>query len=287
MKIPFLGLPDHPQAKVALIPVPLELSTTWLKGTKEAPLEILKVSPNLEFFDEETSLSPHETFGFFTFPVEELPLDLNSALIRIEELVEEALKAKFFPILLGGEHTLTLPSVRAFKKFYPDLRVLHLDAHLDFREEYLGTKINHATVMRRIYELGIPILSLGIRALSEEEFSEIHQKKLSVLLAKDIWGSFEEALEKVSAFLKEGPVYLSLDMDALDPALAPGVGTPEPGGLFWQELLLILRKFVEYHPVGMDIVETRPIPGNPFTEFLVGKIILKVSAYLAERKLEF
>lgn len=153
MKIPFLGLPDHPQAKVALIPVPLELSTTWLKGTKEAPLEILKVSPNLEFFDEETSLSPHETFGFFTFPVEELPLDLNSALIRIEELVEEALKAKFFPILLGGEHTLTLPSVRAFKKFYPNLRVLHLDAHLDFREEYLGTKINHATVMRRIYEL--------------------------------------------------------------------------------------------------------------------------------------
>lgn len=285
MKIPFLGLPDHPRARVALIPVPLELSTTWLKGTKEAPLEILKVSPNLEFFDEETSLSPHEVLGFFTFPVEELPLDIYSALKRVEELTEEALKSDLFPILIGGEHTLTLGAVRAFKKFYPDLRVLHLDAHLDLRDTYLGTKVNHATVMRRIYEMGIPVLSLGIRALSEEEFALISEENLSVIFAKDLSEGFQEALMKVSAFLKGGPVYLSLDMDALDPSLAPGVGTPEPGGLLWRELLQILKRFVENNPVGMDIVETRPLPGNPFTEFLAAKIILKVSAYLAERQL--
>ncbi len=280
MKIPFLGLPEHPKAQVALIPVPLDLTTTWLKGTKEAPFEILKVSSNLEFFDEETKTSPHEELGFYTYPVEEFPLDIKEALRRVEELTEDALKRDFFPILLGGEHTLTLGAVKAYKRYYPDLKILHLDAHLDFRKAYLGSEINHATVIRRIYEESLPILSIGIRAISKEEFEEAEKSSIKVIYAFELFNSFERVLNHLEDFLKEGSIYLTLDMDALDPSLAPGVGTPEPGGILWYQLLEILKRVARAKVVGMDLVEIRPIPGYPFTEFLAAKIIYKFSAYL-------
>lgn len=282
MKIPFLGLPDHPQAKVALLPIPLEQTTTWLKGTGFAPLEILKVSPYLEFFEEETGLSPHQEVGFFTYPLEEFPFSLDEALAKVESLTSLAVTSHFLPILLGGEHTLTLGAIRALKKVYPDLKILHLDAHLDFRDTYLGTKVNHATVMRRIHELGIPILSVGIRAISEEEFKAIKEKRLSVIFAHEIYQNFPSVLRRIEDFLREGAIYLSLDMDALDPSLAPGVGTPEPGGLLWPELLSILKVLAKARVIGLDLVEVRPIPHYPFTEFLVGKIILKFTAYMAK-----
>ncbi len=285
MKINFLGLPDHPQAQVALLPISLEVSTSWIKGTKFAPLEILKVSPNLEFLDEETYLSPHEELGFYTYPLEELPLDLERALERIEELTKEALEKFTFPILIGGEHTLTLPALRAFKRKYPSLRVVHIDAHLDFRETYLGTKINHATVMRRVFEeLKIPIFSLGIRALSAEEYQEMKSQNINVVFSYRLKREFPLVLEEMVSFIEDYPVYLTLDLDGLDPSLAPGVGTPEPGGLSWEELLKILQKLAQRNLIGMDIVETSPHPYYPFTEFLVGKIILKVTAYLAKKR---
>lgn len=284
MKISFLGLPDHPKAQVALIPIPFELTTTWLKGTKEAPLEILKVSPNLEFFDEETKTSPQEDIGFFTYPLEEFPLNIKGALKRVEELTEDAIKRGFFPILLGGEHTLTFGAVKALKRYYSDLKILHFDAHLDFRKDYLGEEFNHATVIRKIYELSLPILSVGIRAISKEEFEETEKSNIQVIFAFEVFNSFERVLKRLEDFIEEGSIYLTLDMDALDPSLAPGVGTPEPGGLLWYQLLEILKRVSQAKVVGMDIVETRPIPGYPFTEFLAAKIIYKFSAYLAYYK---
>jgi len=286
MKITFLGLPDHPKARVALLPIPLETTTTWLKGTKFAPLEILKVSSQLEFFDEETEETPQETLGFFTFPCEELPLEFDEALKRIEALTRETLEREFFPIFIGGEHTLTYPVIKVLKERYSDLKILHLDAHLDFREEYLGSKINHATVMKRIYELGVPFMSVGIRALSKEEYEEVKAKHLKVIFAYR-FKEFNKVLEEIEDFLKEGRIYLTLDMDALDPSLAPGVGTPEPGGLNWFELCEILKRVAKANVVGMDLVETRPLPDYPFTEFLSAKIIYKFTAYLSKFNPEF
>ncbi|PMP61206.1 MAG: agmatinase [Caldimicrobium thiodismutans] len=280
MKLSFLGLPDHPKARVALIPVPFELTTTWLKGTKEAPFEILKVSAQLEFFDEETRSSPQEDLGFYTYPLEEFPLNVHKALEKIEDLTHRALKEKFFPILVGGEHTITYGAVKALKAYYPDLKVLHLDAHLDFRKTYLEDEFNHATVLRKIYELSIPTLSVGIRAISKEEFEEAEFLGLSIIYSYEIYNSFERVLKKIEEFLKEGSIYLTLDMDVLDPSLAPGVGTPEPGGLLWFQILEILKRVSQAKIVGLDIVETRPISGYPFTEFLAAKIIYKFSAYL-------
>ncbi|MFN3406958.1 MAG: agmatinase [Caldimicrobium sp.] len=284
MKINFLGLPDHPKAKVAFIPIPFELTTTWLKGTKEAPLEILKISSLLEFFDEETGLSPHKICGFYTYPLEEYPLDVDKALKKIYEIGMDALGKNFFPIFLGGEHTITLGICKALKERFSPFKVLHLDAHLDFRSSYLGSTINHATVMRRLYEEGISFLSVGIRAISEEEFYEAKKKDLSILFTYEIKESWDGTLKKIKNFVANSPVYVTLDMDVLDPSLAPGVGTPEPGGLNWYELMSILKLVSQAQIIGLDIVETKPLSGNPFTEFLVAKIILKFSAYLSQAK---
>jgi agmatinase len=283
MKLTFLGLPDHPQAKVALIPAPLEITTSWQKGTKEAPTEILKVSPNLEFFDEETEIEPQEVLGFFTYPVPELPLDIDMALEEISEKIRETFMEKKFPIIIGGEHTVTLGSIKTLKEFYENLKILHLDAHLDLRDEYLGCKISHATVIRRIYEMGIPILSVGVRTLCKEEYEFIKKVNFPLLWMKDFKENRDKSLKTIEDFIKEGNIYLSLDMDVFDPSLAPGVGTPEPGGMSWYEFLQILKLVVRYNLVGMDIVEVKPSLGNTITEYLAAKIIFKISSYLAKK----
>ena len=283
MKLTFLGLPDHPQAKVALIPAPLEITTSWQKGTKEAPTEILKVSPNLEFFDEETEIEPQEVLGFFTYPVPELPLDINMALEEISERIRETLVKKRFPVIIGGEHTVTLGSIKTLKEFYEDLKVLHLDAHLDLRDEYLGCKISHATVIRRIYEMGIPVLSIGVRTLCKEEYEFIKKVNFPLLWMKDLKENRNKSLKVIEDFIKEGNIYLSLDMDVFDPSFAPGVGTPEPGGMSWYEFLQILKLVVRYNLVGMDVVEVKPSLGNTITEYLAAKIIFKISSYLAKK----
>lgn len=283
MKLTFLGLPDHPQAKVALIPLPFEISTSWKKGTKEAPLEILKVSPNMEFFDEEYFLDPYEKLGFFTYPVEELPSDVEKAFEKIYERIDEVLKSKKFPIIIGGEHTITLPIVKIFKRFYPDLKLVHLDAHLDLRDEYNETKINHATVIRRISELGVPILSIGIRTICKEEYEFVRLNNHPVLWARDVKNDVKKILEVLKKFVEKGSVYLSLDADVFDPSVAPGVGTPEPGGLFWEEVLEILKIVVKSNLVGVDLVEIRPDYFNPITEYLGAKVVFKILVYLSAK----
>ncbi len=282
MKIPFLGLPDGENPRVAIIPIPFEFTTTWLKGTKFAPQEILKVSPNLEFFDEELLLAPHEIVGFYTEPLWEPSLAFNEALSQVEALAKHHARKGCFAIYLGGEHTITYPIILAYREIYPNLRILHLDAHLDQRDSYLNSKLNHATVMKRISELGVPIFSLGLRAISLEEKDTFIKERERIVLAEEFFKDKEGVLERVSQFLSEGPAYLSLDMDVLDPSLAPGVGTPEPGGLTWQDLLKILANFMSAKPVAMDIVEVRPFLDPPMTEYLAAKIILKVSAYLSK-----
>ncbi len=283
MKLNFLGLPDHPEAKVALIPAPFEITTSWQKGTKEAPIEILKISPNLEFFDEENFLEPQEILGFFTYPVPELPFEIDKALEFIYEKIKEVLNKKQFPILIGGEHTVSLASVKALKEVFPNLKVLYLDAHLDLRDQYLESKVCHATVMRRIYEMNIPILNIGARTLCKEEYEFLKKENLPVIKVRDIRENMEKSIKKLEEFLKEGNIYLSIDMDVFDPSLASGVGTPEPGGMDWYEFLQILKLVAKYNLVGMDLVEIKPDLCNSVTQYVGAKIIFKIASYLAEK----
>ena len=282
MKLNFLGLTDSSNPRVALVPLPFEFTTSWLKGTKFAPIEILKVSPNLEFFDEEDLITPHEVLGFYTEEIIEFSPDFERALAQVEELAKKYAEKRLFAIYIGGEHTVSFPILKVYKKYYSCLKILHLDAHLDQRDEYLGSKLNHATVMRRVKELNLPVLSVGIRSASEEEKEILLNEREVIIPAKDFIKDEEASLKKVSEFLGEGPSYLSLDVDVFDPSQAPGVGTPEPGGLSWYQVLEILKLFVKANPVAMDIVEVRPMPTLPITEYLVARLILKISAYLAK-----
>ena len=282
MRRTFLGLPEvRDRARVAFIPAPYDVTVSWRTGAREGPRRILEVSPYLEFFEEETGREPHLSLGFYTFPEPELPVDPEKALSLLEDLVSEALKERKFPILLGGEHTVTLAALRALKRRFPSFKVLQIDAHPDLRDTYQGTPFSHACVMRRAYELGLEVVAVGIRTASREEYEFIRKERLPVVWARDLKRDFETSLSNLKRFLGQGPVYVTLDLDGFDPAEAPGVGTPEPGGLLWYEVLEILKLAAPLRVIGFDVVELLPIPGDPRTEYLAARLIYKFLAYLA------
>jgi len=273
---------DPKKSKVWILPVPFEATVFNLGGTKEGPKAIIEASRNIELFDEDLKKEISK-IGIFTLPF--LFLTKNSpkeAILQLQRVVEEILKSKKFPVILGGEHTLTLGSVLAFKQFFKiDFSILQLDAHCDLRDELEGTKYHHATFARRIVEdLKIKICQVGVRALSKEEFDFINKtkRKIKVFYKKNY--NKKEILE----FLTR-KVYISLDLDVLDPSIMPSVGTPEPGGFLFEELLGIIRDVAkEKEIVGFDIVELSPIPGLFAPNYLAAKIISKVLGVIFEKK---
>jgi agmatinase len=183
------------------------------------------------------------------------------------------------PFTLGGEHSLSIAPVRALRARYPDLCVLQLDAHLDLRDEYQGTKLSHASVMRRVRELGISTVAVGIRSVSREEADYVHAEEAPVFLAREIRQN-GLPVEAILSRLRN-PVYITVDLDAFDPAYVPGVGTPEPGGLTWEEGLKLLRAVCERRQVvGCDLVELCPIHGQPASDFFAAKLANKMLGYL-------
>src|SRR5947208_7034584 len=207
------------------------------------------------------------------------PLDYQASLCRLEGVRSKLADSGAVPFTLGGEHSLTIAPVRALRERYPDLSVLQLDAHLDLRAEYQGTKLSHASVMRRIRELEVPTVGVGIRSVSREEADYVHAERAPVFVAREIR---EKGLpvDAMAANLRD-PVYLTVDLDAFDRSYVPGVGTPEPGGLTWEEGLKLLRAVCERRQVvGCDIVELCPIPGQPASDFFAAKLANKMIGYL-------
>ncbi|HLQ66706.1 MAG TPA: agmatinase [Candidatus Limnocylindrales bacterium] len=279
----FLGLsPDAcrlDRARVAVVPAPFDQTTSYLPGTRFGPAAIIGASRQVEFYDEELDREPYE-IGIATLAEIEIePGDMEAGLRRLEEVVVELDAQGTVPLTLGGEHSLTLAPVAALRRRYPELTVLQLDAHLDLRDSYQGTKLSHASVMRRIRELGVPTVPVGIRSVSREEADYVHAEKLPVFLAREIRAS-GLPIDSILAELKN-PVYVSVDLDAFDPAYVPGVGTPEPGGLTWDEGLRLLRAVFERRQVvGIDVVELCPIPGQIVSEFFAAKLVNKLIGYL-------
>ena len=279
----FLGLsPDEcrlDRARVAVIPAPFDQTTSYLPGTRFGPTAILNASRQVEFYDEELDREPFE-IGIATLAEIEIePADMEAGLRRLEEVVTELDGQGTVPLTLGGEHSLTIAPVAALQRHYPDLSVLQLDAHLDLRDSYQGTKLSHASVMRRIRELGVPTVPVGIRSVSREEADYVHAEKLPVFLGREI-RSQGLPVDAILAELRN-PVYVTVDLDAFDPAYVPGVGTPEPGGLTWDEGLRLLRAVFERRQVvGIDVVELCPIPGQIVSEFFAAKLVSKLVGYL-------
>jgi agmatinase len=279
----FLGLAPGEsrleRARVAIIPAPFDQTTSYLPGTRFGPRAILEASRQVEFFDEELDREPFE-IGVATLEEIEIdPADVEAGLRRLEDAVEAVAGKGIVPFTLGGEHTLTLAPVGALLRRFPGLSVLQLDAHLDFRDTYQGTKLSHACVMRRIRDLGVPTVAVGIRSVSREEADYVHAEKAPVFLAREIRANGLPVDEIVNAL--GNPVYVTVDLDAYDPAYVPGVGTPEPGGLTWDEGLRLLRAVFERRQiVGMDLVELCPIPGQIVSDFFAAKLASKMVGYL-------
>ena len=278
----FLGLENQSPKKscVWILPVPFEMTVFNLGGTKEGPKAIIEASNNVELFDEDLKKDISK-IGIFTLPF--LSLTKNSpkeAVLQIQKATEKILENKKFPVILGGEHTLTLGVVLALKKFFKnDFSILQFDAHSDLRNEFEGTKYHHATFARRIVEdLKIKICQVGIRAISKEEFEFIKKEKRVKVFYKRNYDKKE-----ILDFLTK-KVYLTIDLDVLDPSIMPAVGTPEPEGLFFENVLEIIKEIAkEKEILGFDVVEFSPIPGFFAPNYLAAKLISKILTIVFEK----
>jgi agmatinase len=264
-------------AKAVILPVPLESTTSYVPGTRNGPREILVASTHMELWDEETGTDVHP-IGIYTLPEMELPFDdMADIMAEINRVIAAILEHDKFPIVLGGEHSITSPVVAAMAAKFRGLSVLQIDAHADLRDVYMGTRFNHACAMRRVLEHA-PCTQVGIRSLSTEEAKAAPSLRTRIFYDVNMRRD-TNWIEQVVASLSD-TVYITIDVDGLDPAIMPATGTPEPGGLSWYELLSLLRAVISARTVvGCDIVELSPLPGVAAPNFMCAKLVYKILTY--------
>ncbi|MEP0857085.1 agmatinase [Trichocoleus sp. DQ-U1] len=289
--LPFLG-PDlastYDAARVVILPIPYEATTTYRNGCENGPDAILEASGQVEYYDEELDWETGKDIGIYT--AESIADTRNGRSVSSEEMlqvtretVSQMIADGKFVIGLGGEHSITTGLVEAYQKAYPDepFTVVQIDAHGDLRYEYEGSIHNHACVMRRIVEMGLPTVQIGIRAICKEEADLIKEKNLTVFRAREI-ATQPDWMERAIASIPTRRVFLTIDLDGIDPTLIPGVGTPEPGGLNWYSLLSFLRQVFQNHEViGCDVMELAPIVDSVVSEFTAAKLVYKLIGYQA------
>jgi agmatinase len=264
-------------AQVVILPIPYEQTTTYGTGTKEGPQAIIAASRHMELYDEELDFEAYR-LGIHTLrEIETVASGPQAMLERITEVARDLLRHGKFVVGLGGEHTISFGLVRAFAERFPGLSVLQFDAHADLRDTYQGTPYNHASVLRRISEL-VPAVQVGIRSLSREEAEWVKARGKRLFYAAEVLASPSIATAISEALTED--VYITICLDGFDPSIMPAVGTPEPGGLGWYDVLRIVRRVAETrHVVGFDVVELFPMPGNIAPDFLAAKLVYKVLGY--------
>ncbi len=278
----FLGLDEDPEkAKIVFIPAPYDATVSYKPGTREGPRRIIEASRYLEFYDEETNSEIYLKKGFLTLPEPELPVEPRKALEYLEKLIRPYVERGLFPVLLGGEHTVSLALIKVLKDYFSDLCVIQIDAHADLRYDYQDSLLSHACIMRRVFELGIKIFPVGVRSISREEVDFANKNDIKIYFAREVIKNPKAVAREIINQVNDKSVYVSIDLDGLDPSEVPGVGTPEPGGLKWYDLLDILR-LVAIHTrvVGFDVVELLPLPHEHRSEFLAARLVYKFLSYL-------
>lgn len=275
----FLGLEprytDYGKAKYAVLPIPYDATTSYMSGTRNGPRAIITASQQVEWFDDELGREFHRA-GICTVdalaPNAAGPEAMHADIYRAAKPIVRDGKTL---IGLGGEHSITSALVKAVKTKHRNLSVLQIDAHADLRDEYEGTPYSHASVMRRVLELGVSVVPVGIRNYSIEEHRFMKKHDFTPITARETrenprW--IEQAMSSLS-----DNVYITIDIDGFDPAYAPGTGTPEPGGLDWFQVIDLMRAVtLEKQIVGADVVEVVPSPGSAQTEFLAAKLVYKL-----------
>ncbi len=262
------------QARTVILPIPYDSTSEWRSGSRHGPQAIIDASQYLELYDSEMDRETYK-IGISTLPrVEPLLSSPQDMIDRVYEVVKGLVQKEKFVVALGGEHSLSLGAVRAFKEAFPRLSVLQLDAHADLRDEYLGTKYGQACVMRRISEL-CPISQVGVRSLSWEEKQFLTQKKLKPFYMSDLASNIASIDQMVQSLSQD--VYVTIDVDVLDPSIMPAVGTPEPDGMSWQQILNVMESVAQHkHVVGFDLMEFCPAEGPSSCAFLLAKLAYKL-----------
>jgi agmatinase len=273
---------NYENSKIVILQAPLEKTVSYGSGTKAGPGEIIKASHYVEFYDEELDKELCFEKGICT--LEELNfknLSHSKSLKIIQSTVEKLLNDDKFVVTLGGEHSISSAPIKAHFDKFPNMSVLQIDAHSDFRDTYLGSKYSHASVMARVAEFTKDIVQVGIRAQCKEESVFIKENKIDTFYARDIksgkhsdnWQ--DQAVNK----LKEN-VYISFDVDGLDPSIIAATGTPEPGGLLWDETMELLKRVGQNkNIVGFDVVELAPSKFHEVSNFICAKLVYKILNY--------
>jgi agmatinase len=270
---------DFTRSGIVIVPVPYDETSTWMKGSFRGPDAIIEASVNLEFYDIETGSEVHKRGIHTLAPVTEnrSPEALVGA---VHDKALDLLKENKFPVFIGGNHTVSIGSAKAFSEYSRNLTVLQLDAHADLRQEYEGSGFNHACTMARIREFA-PIVQVGIRSISADEMAFIDSER--IFPAHELYYNkklYAGALDKLTE-----NVYITIDLDVFDPSIMPSTGTPEPGGPGYFELLHFIRDVAEMkNVVGFDVVELCPSPENKAPDFVAAKIIYQVLSYIFRRK---
>ncbi len=278
----FLGIDNkfNFKEKAIVIPFGLEKTVSYGGGTKNGPKEIIKASHQVELYDEELKCEPFKKIGIKTLKPFKINKRIEKAINQIAEINQKILDSKLFPITLGGEHSITPGCIKPFVKKYKKLTLLHFDAHADLRESYDGEKFSHASAIKRcIDHKNISVVSFGIRNISAEEIPILkkNKKRINIYWAKD---KKKWDLNKFKKQIKNKNVYITFDVDGLDSSIMPATGTPEPGGIFWDEALEIIKIACKNSRiVGADVNELSPIKGFNSYNFLVAKLVYKILSY--------
>ena len=283
----FLGIDNKSSVKekVVVIPFGLEKTVSYGNGTSKGPKEIIKASHQVELFDEDLNKEPYKYIGIKTLKPFPIKKNIIDSLKQIENINKLLLDKKKFPLVLGGEHSLTPGAIRPFVKKFGKICLLHFDAHADLRNSYNNNKFSHASAIRRCLDNpNVSVVSFGIRniSLTEIHFLKKNKKRIKIYWAKDksSWN-----LNKFKKIISNKKVYLTFDVDGFDSSLMPATGTPEPGGLFWDETIKIIKIAAQSsHIIGADINELSPIKGFDSYNFLAAKLAYKIISYSFEFK---
>ena len=278
----FLGIDNkfNFKEKVIVVPFGLEKTVSYGGGTKNGPKEIIKASHQVELYDEELKCEPFKKIGIKTLKPFKINKNINKAINQISKINKKILDSRLFPITLGGEHSITPGCIKPFVKKYKNITLLHFDAHADLREAYAGEKFSHASAIKRCLDYkNVSVISFGIRNISAEEIPILNKnkKRIKIYWAKD---KKKWDFKKFKRLIKNKNVYITFDVDGLDSSIMPATGTPEPGGIFWDEALEIIKIASKNSKiVGADVNELAPIKGFNSYNFLVAKLVYKILSY--------
>ena len=283
----FLGYEANPKIdnNVIVVPFGLEKSVSYGGGTKKGPLEIIKASHQVELYDEDLNKEPYKTIGIKTLKPFVIKKNLKAAIEQLAQINKKIISKNKFPLVLGGEHSITPGSIKPFTKKHKELTIVHFDAHADLREKYKGEKFSHACAIKRCLDFkNVEVVSFGIRNLSASEmkFYNNNRDRIEIFWAKDK-SSWDK--NKIKEKILNKNIYITFDVDGFDSGIMPATGTPEPGGLFWDDVIPIIKNICKNsNVVGADINELAPIKNFDSYNFLVAKLAYKILSYTFEFK---